>query len=50
MFDMYKFMYDNGMCDKAYLQSCIPDCGLSQAEYEKIVGDNNENSSQPKAE
>ena len=50
MFDMYKFMYDNGMCDKTYLQSCIPDCGLSQAEYEKIVGDNNENSPQPKAE
>lgn len=36
---MYKFMYDAGMCDKAYLQSCVPDCGLSQAEYEKIVGD-----------
>lgn len=38
MFDMYKFMYDAGMCDKAYLQSCIPDCGLSQAEYNEIVG------------
>lgn len=39
MFDMYKFMYDNGMCDEAYLQSCIPDCGLSQEEYQKIVND-----------
>lgn len=42
MFDMYKFMYDAGMCDKAYLQSCIPNFGLSQEQYNKIVGGTNE--------
>lgn len=48
---MYKFMYDSGMCDKSYLQSCIPDCGLSQAEYEQIVGVNDAKSTtQPETE
>lgn len=39
MFSIYKYMFDNGMCDKNWLLSCVPDAGLSQAEYEKIVGD-----------
>lgn len=50
MFDMYKFMYDAGMCDKAYLQSCIPNFGLSQEQYNEIVGDTDaEREAQPTA-
>ena len=30
------------MCDKSYLLSCVPDAGLSKAEYDQIVGDGNE--------
>lgn len=51
MFSIYKFMYDNGMCDKSYLLSCVPDAGLSQAEYDQIVGDDNaEREAQPTAQ
>ena len=49
MFSIYKFMYDNGMCDKSYLLSCVPDAGLSKAEYQEIVGDSNEREDQPTA-
>lgn len=46
MFSIYKFMYDNGMCDKSYLLSCVPDAGLSKAEYDQIVGDKHEETNQ----
>lgn len=50
MFDIYKFMYDSGMCDKNYLLSCVPDAGLSQVEYDQIVGGkNDEREAQPTA-
>ncbi|ADQ59436.1 hypothetical protein LA2_07585 [Lactobacillus amylovorus GRL 1112] len=49
MFSIYKFMYDNGMCDKSYLLSCVPDAGLSKAEYDQIVGGSNEREDQPTA-
>ncbi|WP_155831121.1 XkdX family protein [Lactobacillus kitasatonis] len=49
MFSIYKFMYDNGMCDKSYLWSCVPDAGLSKVEYDQIVGDSNEREAQPTA-
>ncbi len=49
MFSIYKFMYDNGMCDKSYLLSCVPDAGLSKAEYQEIVGGSNEREDQPTA-
>lgn len=41
MFDIYKFMYDSGMCDKNYLLSCVPDAGLSQQDYDAIIGGKN---------
>lgn len=50
MFDIYKFMYDSGMCDKNYLLSCVPDAGLSQAQYDEITGGkNDEREAQPTA-
>lgn len=49
MFSIYKFMYDNGMCDKSYLLSCVPGAGLSKAEYQEIVGGSNEREDQPTA-
>jgi hypothetical protein len=39
-------MYDNGMCDKNWLLSCVPDASLSQAEYDQIVGDKHEETNQ----
>ncbi|TDM88301.1 XkdX family protein [Lactobacillus crispatus] len=42
MFDIYKMEYDFGMITKDDLQSYVPDYGLSQDEYNRIVGDSNE--------
>lgn len=51
MFTIYEYMFKNNMCDEAFLQSCVPDAGLSQKEFEEIVGDKDvESTTQPKAE
>lgn len=39
MFTIYEYMFKNNMCDEAFLQSCVPNAGLSQKEFEEIVGD-----------
>lgn len=41
MFEIYKFEYDCGFITKETLQSYVPDCDLSQDEYDRIVGDDN---------
>ena len=41
MFDIYKMEYDFGWISKEILQSYVPDYGLSQDEFNRIVGDNN---------
>ena len=47
MFDIYKMEYDFGWITKEILQSYVPDYGLSQDEYNRIVGDHNETTVQP---
>lgn len=42
MFEIYKMEYDFGWITKDTLQSYVPDYGLSQDEYNRIVGENNE--------
>ena len=39
MFDIYKFEYDCQFITKEELQSYVPDYGLSQDEYNRIVGE-----------
>ncbi|MCT0164371.1 XkdX family protein [Lactobacillus helveticus] len=39
MFEIYKFEYDCGFITKETLKSYVPDCDLSQDEYNRIVGE-----------
>lgn len=42
MFTIYKYMFENKMCDEKWLLGCVPNAGLSQAEYDEIVGGKDE--------
>lgn len=46
MFEIYKLEYDYGWITKETLQSYVPDYDLTQDEYNRIVGDTNENTTQ----
>lgn len=50
MFDIYKFEFDCGFIDAETVKSYVSMGILSQDDCDKIAGDNNENSPQPKAE